>query len=440
MPSTPSARAFQRSLAALDALLVALLWLLPALWLLQSVRFSAGRLAVSVTWGWKPLAAVALVAFARLGAARRRGGRGLLERPAGRRAALVPVSILIFLVVAEAALRLTGFQAAAAPIVVAGEHGGTPGTAEAIVPDLDLIWRFNPGAEFNGRRVNALGFLDREVDAAKKPGTIRVICMGDSVAGQGVPPYSGMLHQRLTNAPPTPQPWEAFNMAVHGYSAVQGLRLFLDRGRMLRPDVVTIHYGWNDHWIYERPDANRMAVRASRPAAALLRRLQARRLGQCVLRLLRPSGSLAWSGRGPTLRVPPDEYRRTLVEFVAAVRAAGALPALVTAPRATKLSGVLVKNRQTASVEEAARLHDRYVAITREAATRTGAPLLDLDRQFPRGESDEFFERDGIHFVRSGRGLMADAFYRFISDLAHSPAWPPPPAAESRPAPGGDAP
>ena len=59
-----------------------------------------------------------------------------------------------------------------------------------------------------------MGFLDREVNPIKKNGTIRVICMGDSCTGQGIPPYSGYLHTELTNNPPGDLSWEAFNMGV----------------------------------------------------------------------------------------------------------------------------------------------------------------------------------------------------------------------------------
>ena len=56
-------------------------------------------------------------------------------------------------------------------------------------------------------------------------------------------------NERLAANPPTSQPWEAFNMAVYGYSALEGLKLFQTRGQQLAADVVTIYYGWNDHWL-----------------------------------------------------------------------------------------------------------------------------------------------------------------------------------------------
>ncbi|MBU1909259.1 MAG: SGNH/GDSL hydrolase family protein, partial [Verrucomicrobia bacterium] len=149
----------------------------------------------------------------------------------------------------EIALRGVRFSAPVQPITIVGRDGkAKPDDDRGMIPDSELQFRFNPGAEWRGRRINALGFLGREAESNKAPGAVRVICMGDSCTAQGNPPYADFLHERLTNAPPTPQPWEAFNMAVHGYSSEQGLRLFRRQTRYLQPDYVTLYFGWNDHW------------------------------------------------------------------------------------------------------------------------------------------------------------------------------------------------
>ncbi len=328
------------------------------------------------------------------------------------------VSICIVLVLAEIGLRVVGYEAYFVPIVVKDEQGEAVADDKAIIPDAELIWRFNPGAMFNGRRINSLGHIGREVDPQKEPGTKRVICMGDSCSGQGMPPYSGYLHQMLTNTPPTAERWESFNMAVHGYSSAQGLRLFQKRGKELEPDIVTLYFGWNDHWLRDRPDSNMMAVEVGPVMARVLVRLQNLCIFQLFASAIQPSGRLAWSKsdeRG--LRVPVDEYEATLETFVKEIRDAGAVPLLLTAPRAEKLSAILVHNGQTDSVENAVRLHDDYAAVTRRVAQQQETALLDLAEEFSRPENAHLFSKDGVHFTTEGLIHIAELLHAKIDGI-----------------------
>ncbi|HCF93474.1 MAG TPA: hypothetical protein DEW46_00275, partial [Verrucomicrobia bacterium] len=73
-----------------------------------------------------------------------------------------------------------------------------------------------------------------------------------------------------------------------GYSSVIGLRLFERRGTQLAPDVVTLYYGWNDHWRGgSMPDRVRLAERTegrwAKSRAAIDQLLQKKRIGQWVL-------------------------------------------------------------------------------------------------------------------------------------------------------------
>jgi len=410
-------------LYTVDLLFLLSVVIAPASWLLGSLQIGSGAWSLSLTWGWRPvLAPFVLFGIRTLLRTRtlraRPGLTGLWEKPIARKIALATVSAFVSMLIAEGILLWTGYEAHFAPIVVRGTQQPDAGGTSPMIPDAELIWKFNPGVDFNGRIINAMGFADREVEPKKIPGTVRVICMGDSVVGQGIPPYSGFLNNMLTNAPPSAQRWESFNMAVHGYSAVQGLRLFRKRTRELEPDVVTIQYGWNDHWLHDRPDRNRMAIRTGRLTGKLLAKLQHRRILQFLARVLQPSGSLAWSGEGPVLRVQPGEYRTVLTAFVRDIREAGAVPILITAPRAEKLTWMLVDNKQAESGEEAIRLHDEYTAITRSVAEREDAHLLDLALLFSSEEAVPLFARDGIHFKREGRIRMAGELYDVLCRIA----------------------
>jgi lysophospholipase L1-like esterase len=334
-----------------------------------------------------------------------------------KKLALMLAAVLLTLAGAEMALRVAGYRAYATPVVVRGEASESVEGVEAIVPDPRLIWRFKPGAMFNGRRINSLGHIGREVDPVKQPGVRRVICMGDSCSGQGMPPYSGYLHRMLTNAPPTSEPWEAFNMAVHGYSVLQGLRLFQIRGRELKPDIVTLYFGWNDHWLRDRPDRNQMAVELHPLTARVLVRLQRFRIFQLIASAVRP-GRLALShGNKGHIRVPIEDYETALVEFIREIRAVGATPLLITAPRAEKLSAMLVHNGQAESVEEAQRLHDLYVETGRRVAREHDVLLLDLAAIFSGPGHPHLFSRDGIHFTTEGLLRVAEELYAKIKAI-----------------------
>jgi lysophospholipase L1-like esterase len=404
--------------AFIDLLFGFALLLAPAAWIMDPVKLFVGPLHLSVGWGWKPIVAPLLLLMARRAVRMRHPARkGPLDAPVIRKLALAWTAVFVAFLIAEGMLSWLGYTARVAPIAIADDQGRQVDEGKAIVPDLELIWKFQPGAEFEGRRVNRLGFLDREVNEEKAAGTRRVICLGDSCTGQGTPPYSGYLHQFLREDPPAGGSWEAFNMGVHGYSVLQGRRLFELRTADLRPDVVTIYFGWNDHWLADRPDRIRMAVVRSGWRGRLLTALQEKRW---YVLLLTGSHSLESHLRGaaPAVRVAPEEYEAALRDLCEEIRAAGAVPIVITAARATHLPRMLVQRKHAVSIEEAVRLHDEYVAITRRVAGETGSPMLDLAAELS-GETagEDVFMGDGIHFRQTGLETIGRAIHRRIKEL-----------------------
>jgi lysophospholipase L1-like esterase len=335
-----------------------------------------------------------------------------------KKVALALTATFLFFFGMEQCLKFIGYEVHVSPIVIVGHKESDTQSNGLFLDDPRLLFRFRPGAEFNGRTVNRMGFLDREVDSAKKPGTMRVVCMGDSVTGQGIPPYSGYLNTKLAGTPPNSSAWESFNMAVHGYTSAQGLRLFELRTRRLEPDFTVIMYGWNDHWLSPLPDSNRMAREMSSWQATLYRILSRKRFGQLLLSLSNKCNLVSKENKSG-VRVPPQEYNQTMRQFVAEVRVAGAIPILMTSPRAATLSRSLVHRKQTPSVEEAIRAHDEYNDIVRKVAEDTSTPLIDLARKLSEDKYGGLFSDDGIHFNSStGIVLIADEVYQKIGELA----------------------
>jgi lysophospholipase L1-like esterase len=411
----------------LDAFVLLGVILLPVIWIADPLKISLGPLHFTANWRAKALLLPALVLLVRLILSRlTRGcpGDGGLLRFSFFKQLLVWI-LLPFLCFYSfeqylQARDYAGFM----PSIVIVDDKAPPGKprskSRAIVPDWELLHRFNPGAMFNGRPVNSMGFLDREVDPVKVEGTIRVICMGDSVTGQGPPPYSGILHERLQAEPLGSDQWEAFNMGVHGYSTAQGLRLFQRRVANLEPDYVTLYFGWNDHWRSSRPDHMRMKVKMTPWKGALIMKLREKKFFQYLSNLRTPKQTLAQDEDNYYLRVPQEYYRQNLVSFVREIRGLEATPILITAPRAEVLTTSLVKNRQVASLDDAYRLHDEYVEITRAVARDLDVPLLDLAAILRDPESAELFSRDGIHFKGDGLERIANELYSLLEELVRN--------------------
>ncbi|HMO52770.1 MAG TPA: SGNH/GDSL hydrolase family protein [Kiritimatiellia bacterium] len=418
-------------LVGIDLLLAGSLLLVPLLWLFSSLRVEALGLALAwkKAWFFLPLAPLFLRVALKAAVTRWIAfpPRGLAESGWYKKLTLLVAGPFVFFVALEQAFQVVGYEAHLPPVVVRGDDatpGEDPSESTGLIHCDELRYRFVPGVVWRGRKVNQLGFLDREVNPVKSDGSIRVICMGDSITAQGSPPYSWRLHDLLQANPPTDDPWEAFNMAVHGYSSVIGLRLFELRGAALHPDIVTLYYGWNDHWLGGRmPDRARMAVRMSPARAKVYEVLRNKRFGQWLLSRVPSERPMAWSRAEGYLRVPPEDYVETLTAFIAAIRAAGAVPVLITAPRTERPHDMLVKRGNAVSVEEIIRLHDAYIDLTRQVARDQGAHLLDLAKIFMGLDRDALMQADGIHMTNDGLDAVARYLHQKITEITRHPDW-----------------
>lgn len=426
----------------LDAVWLASLIFIPIVWLFDPVEVRWGPAHFTCHWSLKPVLFALFLPVARwiLFLLGRDGlkitARGFWTFAWFRRIALACAAIIIFFAAIEGILAAFDFKFTMPAIIFQGknEFGGIE--VDHTVPDTELLYRFKPGDVFEGRVINKLGFRDREVEPAKAEGAVRVICMGDSTTGQGLPGYSQYLHEMLAADPPTPQPWEAINMGVHGYSVRQGLIMFRRYARPLKPDIVTVYYGWNDHWLEAQSDARLMAMRVHPFFGKIFDRLREKRIFMALHYLMNPVSRIRADENNRYLRVPPEEYEALLKQFVTEIKAAGAVPVLITAA-CRPLTIMLVGQNRIRSRAEGDRLHAQYVNITRKVAEKTGAPLFDLDALFKSPECDRYFALDGIHFDKWGQegrighllpledqpGLhrIAVELHKFLARLVSSP-------------------
>ncbi|HZE71483.1 MAG TPA: SGNH/GDSL hydrolase family protein [Pyrinomonadaceae bacterium] len=129
-----------------------------------------------------------------------------------------------------------------------------------------LLWRLRPNLDhvvwdFTVLSTNAQHYRSDYPIGSKAPGTIRIVCLGDSVTfGYRVPvvwpdkpteydrawlPFPMLLEKQLQAANPG-RHIEGIAMAVPGYTTHQGLAWLQRDIDSLQPDLLIVSFGWND--------------------------------------------------------------------------------------------------------------------------------------------------------------------------------------------------
>jgi len=149
-----------------------------------------------------------------------------------------------------------GILEVAARVIVTGRPPGRSGEQAAYTAfDPILGWRNRPGASvtYNRREyktrveINSLGFRDIERSPRKKPGTRRVLVMGDSfIEAYAVERDKGITRRAEDSAARAGCPAEVINAGVHGYSIDQEYLWYRQEGRALDADIVVMAVYYND--------------------------------------------------------------------------------------------------------------------------------------------------------------------------------------------------
>jgi hypothetical protein len=116
------------------------------------------------------------------------------------------------------------------------------------VADRQVFWRLAPS---NPRLLtNARGFRGAEFAVRKSPGVTRVITLGCSCTFGIESSYSyPMALEQLLDRNQVGKRYEVINAGVPGYSSFQGVKLLESEIASYQPDVITVYFGWNDHWL-----------------------------------------------------------------------------------------------------------------------------------------------------------------------------------------------
>lgn len=303
------------------------------------------------------------------------------------------LSLVVTLGIAELALRASGFSYRLYPEKI--EFGWPNPTAmqDYYQPDQDLLWV-------------PKDYHARIVELSKNPPDL--IFMGDSCTEFGTYDQYLPLYLVKSGLPEL----RAAKLGVGGWSSFQGLQQLRRDITAIRPKVVTIYFGWNDHWMGFGIQDKEIA----RLRSPLFTFFEHSRLAQLVTKATLSHGI---EGMAVPVRVSQQDFRSNLEQMVRVARAAGITPVLLTAPSSHRVGEEpqYLRKRHLKDLSQLVPLHQQYVDTVREVAAQTHAPLCDLFADFamlPQQDLPKYFNKDGIHLTK-GPGEGYDKLAEFVA-------------------------
>ncbi|WP_161604527.1 SGNH/GDSL hydrolase family protein [Roseiconus nitratireducens] len=305
------------------------------------------------------------------------------------------ITVLLFFGSIELLLRLSGFRAnlnverMAFTFPIDDYNKSAP--QPFLVRDDTLFWRPRAGVMDH----NSHGFYGPEFNVEKQPGVFRIVCLGDSCTHFGPDSYPDMLRVYLDEM--APGQFEVINAGVIGYTSFQGRRLLESEVLNWSPDLVTVYFGWNDHWLARgRQDKNQNAETSA--VVDALRELRVVQLTAFAL------GGVTSDDRN-VMRVEPDDYRQNLARICQECESRDVAVWYFTAPHAFDLGipPYLTQSGEVADAGSLVPLHQSYNQIVREVANACGAPLVDLASEMDGMNKQQLFIDDHIHLSQGGK-------------------------------------
>lgn len=306
--------------------------------------------------------------------------------------------------------------------------------------DRSVFWKFKPNQMLDAKgvylkpvRINNYGFRGPDFQMEKRPGSYRIICLGDSVtfgwsAGEDET-YPARLEKILQEKYPGCK-IQVLNLGVTGYTSFQGKELFFTFAQKLEPDLVITSFGANDRYPALLSDqehydlgwwqANRMDL--------ILRHSQ-------VYKLLK-AGVIYLKRRGQGLSLNPQTYLSGLKRKVSE-REYGANIKMIKDECGRIGCGLILLNDDfpglavdpafDALKDIAGKYNAKFPAdwqkwdslkVNQAVSARLGLPLIDLRRLFTESEaeSDNGLMVDQGHPNKSGHEIIALSLQKTIAD------------------------
>lgn len=344
--------------------------------------------------------------------------------------AIVYLAILAILLAVEVGTRLTmGHVSSLDLFVVTSQQKAQVADAKQSTifeGDPLLLWRLKPNLDHVVWDFTVLSTNSdhlRDVDPhqqlkAKQPGTLRIVCLGDSVTfGYRVPavwpekpneydrewlPFPMLLEKHLRAANPE-RAIEVVTMAVPGYTSHQGLAWLRRDINKLDPDLITVSFGWND--VSFSDAADREAIDTGWRAVGIRWLIDHSQAFAHATRWLRSRQPAPATIRRPVTRVSEQEYLNNFQEFIQ----------LATANR-TKIIILAAPYRDRTTNPPEAALMEEYRAALRSLAKQDEIPFLEVleltEAAYP---SNEGWFGELIHPNHMGHRLIASELLKLLA-------------------------
>ncbi|MBA2704148.1 MAG: SGNH/GDSL hydrolase family protein [Blastocatellia bacterium] len=312
--------------------------------------------------------------------------------PLRRRLAYVTIIYLLFILLllgVEVGTRLTMVHINSLDlfVVTSQQKAQVADAKQATIFEGDplLLWRLKPNLDhfvwdFTVLSTNAQHLRSDRPLQTKQAGAIRIVCLGDSVTfGYRVPtvwpdkpnvydrealPYPMLLEKELRAANPNKH-IEVITMAVPGYTSHQGLAWLRRDIDQLKPDLLTISFGWNDASLSEVPDSE--AIKTNWRAVAVRWLVDHSQAFAHATRWLRLKQTPSARVVRPASRVSEQDYLNNMMAMAELGRQKQAAVIILAAPY----------RDQVTNPAEAA-LMKRYREGLRSVSSQNGMPFLEL--------------------------------------------------------------
>lgn len=334
---------------------------------------------------------------------------------------LIPALALLALV--EVSLRAAGFYYSDTPLMMTSLKEDPDGVVNGVIRYNNRDGTVHMVKDSKQLWVPVHSF-EEKFSKEKPGGMIRIAALGDSctMGCTATADSYPALMQDILNAGGAR--YEVMNAGVGSHSSFQGLQRLKYAVLPYRPDILTVYFGWNDHWITSVPDKD---VRLKSPlVTAVLNFLENFRayqayhylISEVVLKRSRPEPqnpaapqSFDWI----KMRVAPEDYRANLNAMIDLAQKQGLKILLVTAPYDP--AGFQPSSNFPFPREALVQVHENYLGIVRETAAMRGVPLLDLAGQIGKGTPQPVFSEDGVHFNPWGCRYIAEQFVAKLREL-----------------------
>ena len=318
----------------------------------------------------------------------------------GQKLALAFAGVVVFLVVAELALRLMNYSYTPLRIETIKRYTEWryfhSYEDRHFIYDPDLFWRPRPGIPL----FNAHGFRGRPLPVGHGVNEVRIFAVGDSNTlgwyGEKNGNWPMYLEELLTQEYPD---LTVQNAGISGYSSFQGLRRVKEILEF-QPDLILFSFGANDAMRVAMSDAE--YARRATYSLALERLMLKFRVGH----LLRAILDRPWGGARERVvpRVSLEEYRANLLELIRTCRRRQVTVVVLTRP----FTGPSPHEWWWKNFAP------QYNEAVLQVARHQGVPVIDVFAAFQR--RDALFI-DESHLTEDGYRRMAEFIAREIRPL-----------------------